>query len=90
MKSIIQTIVRVVSIDKRKRTVTLRLKGMEPNYGGCECVIVDGQTVLGLQMASKMGTMPLTLCSASTVVLELLHILRGITEICAPVSTIAE
>ncbi len=54
MKSIMRTIERVVKRDKRKRTVTLRPKGTKPDYDGCGYVIVSGQTVSGLQMASKV------------------------------------
>jgi len=54
MKSIMRTIVRVVSIDKRKRTVTLIPKGEESDYNGWINVIGNGHTVSGLQMASKV------------------------------------
>ena len=54
MKSVKRTIVRVVNDNKRKRTVTLRPKGMESDYNGYGDVIVDGRTVPGLQMASKV------------------------------------
>ena len=54
MKSVKQTIVRVVTYNKRKRTVTLRPKGTESDYNGYSDVIVDGRTVPGLQMASKV------------------------------------
>nr|QNO46781.1 hypothetical protein DEIDBPHB_00030 [Methanosarcinales archaeon ANME-2c ERB4] len=53
MESIIRTIVRVVIIDKRKLTDTLRPKGEESDYNGWIDVIGNGHTVLGLQMASK-------------------------------------
>ena len=54
MESITRTIARVVSIDKRKRTVTLRPKGEESDYNGWIDVIGNGHTVPGLQMASKV------------------------------------
>jgi len=54
MKSIMRTIVRVVIIDKRKRTVTLRPKGEEPDYNGWINVIGNGHTVSGSQVASKV------------------------------------
>ncbi|MEA2051644.1 MAG: hypothetical protein U9O90_02325 [Euryarchaeota archaeon] len=53
MKSVKRTIVRVVTYNKRKRTVTLRPKGVESDHNGCWDVMGDGQTVLGSQMASK-------------------------------------
>ena len=53
MKSVMRTIERVVTQDKRKRTVTLRPKGTKSDYNGYRDVIGDGQTVSGLQMASK-------------------------------------
>ena len=55
MKSITRTIVRVVNIDKRKRTVTLKPKGEELDYNGWIDVIGNGHTVPGLQMASKVS-----------------------------------
>ena len=48
-----RTIERVITQDKRKRTVTLRPKGTKSDYNGCRDVIGDGQMVSGLQMASK-------------------------------------
>ncbi|PXF59460.1 MAG: hypothetical protein C4B59_11225 [Candidatus Methanogaster sp.] len=54
MKSVKRTIVRVLNDNKRKRTVTLRPKGMESDYNGYGDVIVNGRTVSGLQMASKV------------------------------------
>jgi len=54
MKSVMRTIERVVTQDKRKRTVTLRPKGTKPDYDGCGDVIGNGQTVSGLQMAFKV------------------------------------
>nr|QNO48708.1 hypothetical protein MNILOELO_00010 [Methanosarcinales archaeon ANME-2c ERB4] len=54
MKSVKRTIVRVVTYNKRKRTVALRPKGMESDYTGYSDVIVDGQKISGLQMASKV------------------------------------
>ena len=54
MKSVKRTIVRVVTYNKRKRTVTLRPKGTESDYNGYSDVIVNGRTILGLQMASKV------------------------------------
>ena len=54
MKSVMRTIVRVVTRDKRKRTVTLRPKGKKSDYDGCGYVIGNGRTVSGLQMAFKV------------------------------------
>nr|QNO48128.1 hypothetical protein LLFDKFJJ_00012 [Methanosarcinales archaeon ANME-2c ERB4] len=48
-----RTIERVVTQDKRKRTVTLRPKGTKSDYNDCRGVVGNGQTVSGLQMASK-------------------------------------
>ena len=56
MKSIMRTIERVVTRDKRKRTVTLRPKGTKSDYNGCGYVIGNGRMVSGLQMASKVFT----------------------------------
>ena len=53
MKSIMRTIVRVVIDDKRNWVDTLRPKGTESDYNGCHNVMGDGQTILGLKMASK-------------------------------------
>jgi len=48
-----RTIKRVVTQDKRKRTVTLRPKGTKSDYNGCRDVVGGGRTVSGSQMASK-------------------------------------
>ncbi len=56
MKSVMRTIERVVKRDKRKRIVTLKPKGTKSDYNGCRDVIGNGQTVSGLQMASKAFT----------------------------------
>jgi hypothetical protein len=53
MKSVMRTIERVVTQDKRKRIVTLKPKGTKSDYNGCKDIIGNGQTVSGLQMASK-------------------------------------
>ena len=53
MKSVMQTIERVVTRNKRKRTVTLRPKGTKSDYNDCRGIVGNGQTVSGLQMASK-------------------------------------
>ena len=53
MKSVMRTIGRVVTQDKRKRTVTLRPKGTKPDYTGYRDVMGNGQTVSGSQVASK-------------------------------------
>ena len=53
MKSVMRTIVRVVNSNKRKRTVTLRPKGMESDHNGYWNVMGNEQTIPGLQMASK-------------------------------------
>ena len=55
-KSVMRTIERVVTQDKRKRIVTLKPKSTKSDYNGCEDVIGNGQTVSGLQMASKVFT----------------------------------
>jgi len=54
MKSSTRTIVRIVNIDKRKWTDTLRPKGEESDYNGWIDVIGNGHRVPGLQMASKV------------------------------------
>jgi hypothetical protein len=54
MKSVKRTIVSVVTYNKRKRTATLRPKGTQSDYNGYSDVIVDGRTILSLQMASKV------------------------------------
>ena len=54
MKSVMRTIERAVTMDTRKRTVTLRPKGTKPDYDGWSDVVVNGQMVSGLQMASKV------------------------------------
>ena len=56
MKSVMRTIERVVTQDKRKRIFTLRPKGTKSDYNGCEDVVGNGQMVSGLQMASKALT----------------------------------
>ncbi len=56
MKSVMRTTERVVTRDKRKRTVTLRPKGTKPDYNDCRGVVGNGQTVSGLQVASKAFT----------------------------------
>ncbi len=56
MKSVMRTIVRIVIANKRNRTDTLKPKGMEPDYNGLRDIIGNGQTVSGLQMASKAFT----------------------------------
>ena len=53
MKSVMRTIVRVVSDDKRNWTDTLKPKGMESDYNDWQCIIRNGQVVPGLKMASK-------------------------------------
>jgi hypothetical protein len=52
LESVMRTIERVVTQDKRKRTVTLGPKGTKPDYNGCGDVVGNGHTVSGLQMAS--------------------------------------
>jgi len=56
MKSIMRTIVRIVTANKRNRTDTLKPKGTEPDYNGLRDIIGNGHTVSGLQMASKAFT----------------------------------
>jgi len=56
MKSVMRTTKRVVTQDERKRIVTLRPKGMKPDYNGCGDVVGDGQMVSGSQVASKVFT----------------------------------
>ncbi|NQE46418.1 hypothetical protein C5S31_10390 [ANME-1 cluster archaeon GoMg2] len=53
MKSIMQTIVRVVNSDKRNWADTLRPKGAESDHNGCHDVMRDGQMIPCLKMASK-------------------------------------
>jgi len=48
-----RTIVRVVIYDKRNWVDTLKPKGMESDHNGCRDVMGNGQTILGLKMASK-------------------------------------
>jgi len=55
-KNVMRTIERVVTQDKRKRIFTLKPKGTKSDYNGCWDVIGNGQTVSGLQMASKAFT----------------------------------
>ncbi len=54
MKSVKRTIVRVVTYNKRKRTVTLGPKGTEFGHNGYHNVMVGGHTIPGLQAASKV------------------------------------
>ena len=56
MKSVMRTIERVVTLDKRKRIVTLKPKGTKSDYNGYGDVVGNEQTVSGLQMASKVFT----------------------------------
>ena len=56
MKSVMRTTERVVTQDKRKRTVTLRPKGTKPDYTGYRYAIGNGQMVSGSQVASKVFT----------------------------------
>ena len=53
IESVMRTIERVVTRNKRKRTVALRPKGMKSDYNDWEGIVGNGQTVSGLQMASK-------------------------------------
>ena len=53
MKSVMQTIVRVVISNKRNWVDTLRPKGAESDHNGYWDVMGNGQMVLGSQMASK-------------------------------------
>jgi len=53
MKSVMRTIERVVTQDKRKRIV-LRPKCTKSDYNDCGDVVGNGRTVSGLQMASKV------------------------------------
>ena len=56
MKSVMRITERVVTQDERKRIVTLRPKGTKSDYNGCRDVMGNGQTVSGLQVASKVFT----------------------------------
>ncbi|NQE45423.1 hypothetical protein C5S31_05320 [ANME-1 cluster archaeon GoMg2] len=56
MKSVMRTTERVVTQDKRKRTVTLRPKGTKPDYTYYRHAIGNGQMIPGLKMASKVFT----------------------------------
>ena len=53
MKSIMRTIVRIVTANKRNWTA-LKPKSMESDYNGLRNIIGNGQMVPGLQMASKV------------------------------------
>ncbi len=53
MKSVKRTIVRVVTYNKRKRTVTLRPKGVESCHNGYRNVMANGHIIPGSKMASK-------------------------------------
>ena len=53
MKSIMRTIVKVVTPDKRNWVDTLKPKGMESDHNGWHDVMGDGQMIPGLKMASK-------------------------------------
>ena len=53
MKSIMQTIVRVVNYDKRNWVDTLRPKGVESGHNGYRNVIENGHMIPGSKMASK-------------------------------------
>jgi len=53
MKSIMRTIVRVVTPDKRNWVDTLKPKGMESDHNGWHDVMGNGQMIPGLKMASK-------------------------------------
>ena len=52
--SVMRTIERLLTRDKRKRTVTLRPKCTKSDYNDCRGVVGNGQTVSVLQMASKV------------------------------------
>ncbi|NQE53546.1 hypothetical protein C5S29_08130 [ANME-1 cluster archaeon GoMg3.2] len=51
--SVMRTIVRVVNYDKRKRTDTLKPKGMESDHNGWHDVMGGGRMIPGLKMGSK-------------------------------------
>ena len=53
MKSVMRTIERVVTRNKRKRDVALGPKGTKPDYSNGGDIIGNGQTVSVLQMAPK-------------------------------------
>ncbi len=53
MKSVMRIIIRVVTRNKRNRIDALKPKGTESDYNGCIHIIGNGQTILGLEMASK-------------------------------------
>ncbi len=61
MKSVMRTIVRVVSYDKRNWVDTLRPKGTESGHNGYHDVMVDGHTIPGSKMASKVS---ISICGA--------------------------
>ena len=56
MKSVMRTIERVVTQNKRNRIVTLKPKGTKSDYNGYRDVIGNEQMVSGSQMASKTFT----------------------------------
>ena len=41
-------------INKRKQSETLKPKGMESDHNGCTYIMGNGQTIFGLQVASKV------------------------------------
>ncbi len=54
MKSVMRTIVRIVTANKRNWTA-LKPKGMESDYNDLSCIVGNEQTVPGLEMASKVS-----------------------------------
>ena len=54
MKSVMRTIVRIVTANKRNWTA-LKPKGMESDYNDSRCIVGNGRVVLGLKMASKVS-----------------------------------
>jgi len=54
MKSVMRTIVRVVTANKRNWAFALKPKGKEPDHNACVFIMGNGQSVPGLKMASKV------------------------------------
>ncbi|MDF1534691.1 MAG: hypothetical protein P1P69_09365, partial [Methanosarcinaceae archaeon] len=55
MKSVMRTIVRIVTANKRNWTYALKPKGAESDYNDLCRIVGNGQMVPGLKMASKVS-----------------------------------
>ena len=69
MKSVMRTIVRIVTANKRNWTATLKPKGTESDYNDSRCIVGNEQMVPGLQMASKV---PIIICDIELGKLDML------------------